>query len=56
MSLENAIEVIMGSNIGTTFTAWIVAILGFKTKIESVALPYARETISGLQADSYNLY
>lgn len=39
MSMENAIGVIMGSNIGTTCTAWIVAVLGFKIKIESFALP-----------------
>ena len=39
MSMENAIGVIMGSNIGTTCTAWIVATLGFKIKIESFALP-----------------
>ncbi len=39
MSMENAIGVIMGANIGTTFTAWIVATLGFKLKIESLALP-----------------
>jgi phosphate:Na+ symporter len=40
MSMENAIGVVMGSNIGTTFTAWIVATLGFKIKIESFALPF----------------
>jgi phosphate:Na+ symporter len=40
MSMQNAIGVIMGSNIGTTFTAWVVAILGFKIKIESFALPF----------------
>jgi phosphate:Na+ symporter len=39
MSMENAIGVIMGSNIGTTFTAWIVATLGFKLQIEGFALP-----------------
>lgn len=39
MSMENGIGVMMGSNIGTTFTAWIVATLGFKLKIESFALP-----------------
>ncbi len=39
MSMQNAIGVIMGSNIGTTLTAWIVAVLGFKIKIESFALP-----------------
>ena len=39
LSMENAIGVMMGSNIGTTFTAWIVATLGFKLKIESFAFP-----------------
>jgi phosphate:Na+ symporter len=39
MQMENAIAVMMGSNVGTTFTAWIVATLGFKVKIESFALP-----------------
>ncbi len=39
MSMENAIAVMLGSNIGTTFTAWIVATLGFKVKIDSFALP-----------------
>ena len=39
LSMENAIGVMMGSNIGTTFTAWIVATLGFKLRIESFAFP-----------------
>ncbi len=39
MTMENGIGVMMGSNIGTTFTAWIVAVFGFKIKIESFALP-----------------
>lgn len=40
MSMENGIGVMLGSNIGTTCTAWIVALLGFKLKIESFALPF----------------
>ncbi|MFC1883307.1 Na/Pi cotransporter family protein [Thermodesulfobacteriota bacterium] len=40
MSMQNAIGVIMGSNIGTTLTAWIIATIGFKIKIESLALPF----------------
>lgn len=40
MSMENAIAVMIGSNVGTTFTAWIVATLGFKVKIDSFALPF----------------
>ncbi|MBU0680564.1 MAG: Na/Pi cotransporter family protein [Proteobacteria bacterium] len=39
MTMGNGIGVIMGSNIGTTFTAWLVAVFGFKLKIESFALP-----------------
>lgn len=39
MTMPNAIGVILGSNLGTTFTAWIVATLGFKVEIESIALP-----------------
>jgi len=39
MSLHNALGVILGANIGTTFTAWIVAFFGFKISIESFALP-----------------
>ena len=40
MNMQNAIGVIMGSNIGTTLTAWIIATVGFKIKIESLALPF----------------
>lgn len=39
MQLHSGIGVIFGANIGTTFTSWIVAILGFKIKIEAIALP-----------------
>ena len=39
ISIENAIGIMMGANVGTTVTGWIVAILGFKIKIESFALP-----------------
>jgi len=40
MNMPNAIGVIMGSNIGTTLTAWIIATIGFKIKIEALALPF----------------
>jgi len=39
LTLRQAIGVIMGANIGTTVTAWIVALLGFKFSIGSAALP-----------------
>jgi len=39
MTMENGIGVMMGANLGTTVTSWIVAVFGFKLKIESLALP-----------------
>ncbi len=39
LTLTQAIGMIMGANIGTTVTGWIVAILGFKFKIATIALP-----------------
>ena len=39
LSLTQAIGVIMGANIGTTVTTWIVSIIGFKFKITAIALP-----------------
>jgi phosphate:Na+ symporter len=40
MTMPNAIAVMMGANIGTTFTAWVVAFLGFKLEIDSFAFPF----------------
>ena len=37
--LAQAISVIMGANIGTTFTAWIISFFGFKFDISIIALP-----------------
>lgn len=39
LSLTESIGVIMGANIGTTITAWLISIVGFKVKIASIALP-----------------
>ncbi len=39
MSLAQSIGVIMGANIGTTITGWIVSILGFKVSMTSLAIP-----------------
>jgi phosphate:Na+ symporter len=39
LTLTQAIGVIMGANIGTTFTAWIVAAFGFSVDISVLALP-----------------
>lgn len=39
LTLWQAVWVIFGSNVGTTMTGWIVAIVGFNVNIEFLALP-----------------
>lgn len=39
LNLVQAIGVIMGANIGTTITAWIISLVGFKVNITLFALP-----------------
>lgn len=39
LTLTQAISVIMGANIGTTFTAWIISLFGFKADISILAVP-----------------
>jgi len=39
ITLAQAIGVIMGANIGTTITAWIISFFGFKLNIATFALP-----------------
>ncbi len=39
LNLVESIGVIMGANIGTTITAWLIAFFGFKVKISAFALP-----------------
>lgn len=39
MNLTQSIGVILGANIGTTVTGWLVAILGFKVKVSALAIP-----------------
>lgn len=44
ISFRNGLCIIMGSNLGTTFTGWIVATIGFKLDIESWSLPFIAST------------
>lgn len=39
LNLVQSISVIMGANIGTTVTAWIISLLGFKVDISGFAIP-----------------
>jgi phosphate:Na+ symporter len=39
LTLSEAIGVILGAHIGTTITAWLITILGFKVSMSAIALP-----------------
>lgn len=39
LTFTQALGIIFGSNIGTTITGWLVALLGFKLKLGTVVLP-----------------
>lgn len=39
LSLVESAGVMLGANIGTTITSWLVALLGFKVKIAAMSLP-----------------
>ena len=39
LTLTQSISVIMGANIGTTVTAWIISLFGFKVDVSSFSLP-----------------
>lgn len=39
LTLAESISVIMGANIGTTITAWMVSLIGFKFSIADIAIP-----------------
>lgn len=39
LTLFESVGVIMGANIGTTVTAWLITLLGFKVSMAAIALP-----------------
>ncbi len=39
LPLTNAVGMILGANLGTTFTGWMVATIGFKLSLQAFALP-----------------
>jgi phosphate:Na+ symporter len=40
ITLKNSIGIILGANLGTTVTAWIVATLGFKLSVADFSMPF----------------
>ena len=39
LTFSQSLWVIFGANVGTTMTGWLVALIGFKIKVEAMALP-----------------
>jgi phosphate:Na+ symporter len=39
LNMRQALGIVYGSNVGTTMTAWLVAVVGFKLNIQAFALP-----------------
>lgn len=39
ISLQQSMAVIFGANVGTTFTAWVISLFGFKVNIATFAVP-----------------
>jgi len=39
MGVANALGVVLGANLGSTLTPWIISFLGFKLDIAAFALP-----------------
>lgn len=48
MTLRQAIGVIMGANIGTTVTAWIISFVGFKVSISALSLPLLASSLAAV--------
>ncbi len=55
LTLAQSISVIMGANVGTTVTAWIISLFGFKVSIDSFAIPVIAFTIPLLFSNKSNL-
>ncbi|MBI3139134.1 MAG: Na/Pi cotransporter family protein [Sphingobacteriales bacterium] len=51
ITMQNALAVLLGANLGTTVTGWIMAGAGFTVNIEQVALP-----VAGLAGLGYALF
>src|SRR4030095_13832469 len=51
IQMQNALAIILGANLGTTISNWIVALVGFKVNIEMIALP-----VTGLAGLGYVIF
>ena len=55
ISLVESAGIMMGANIGTTITGWLVSLLGFKVKISAFALPILAVAMPMMFAKKQNL-
>ena len=51
IQMQNALAIILGANLGTTISNWVVALIGFKVNIENLALP-----ITGIAGLGYVIF
>ncbi|MBQ9658967.1 MAG: Na/Pi cotransporter family protein [Clostridia bacterium] len=56
LSLAGAISIIMGANIGTTLTAWIISLLGFNFSIKDFCLPLIALAIPLIMTKKYKAH
>jgi len=52
LTMQNALAVMLGANLGSTLTSWIIATIGFKFNIETIALPVTG--IAGISMALFN--
>ena len=48
IQMKNALGIIIGANLGTTFTGWIVAFFGFKLALDSFSYPFLAVGLLGM--------
>ncbi len=48
MGMQNALAVVLGSNLGTTLSSWVVALVGFKLDIVGITYPILTFALVGL--------
>lgn len=48
LSMKHALSVVMGANLGTTLSSWIIALLGFKLNLEIITYPLLALSLIGL--------
>ncbi|MBR1626191.1 MAG: Na/Pi symporter, partial [Bacteroidales bacterium] len=56
LSLAGAISIIMGANIGTTLTAWMISLLGFNFSIKDFCLPLIALAIPLIMTKKYKAH